>query len=75
MVIKAADNTGKLSSTNQSYTGRELAVWQGSPFPMTVAQLSIAAGNQLIRDLGRKLSDFNGLDGIDNCINGYFFPK
>jgi hypothetical protein len=75
MVIKAADNTGKLSSTNQSYTGRELAVWQGSPFPMTVAQLSMAAGNQLIRDLGRKLSDFYGLDGIDNCINGYFFPK
>jgi hypothetical protein len=58
MVIKAADNTGKLSSTNQSYTGRELAVCQGSPFPMTVAQLSMAAGNQLIRDLGRKLSDF-----------------
>ena len=75
MVIKAADNTGKLSSTNQSYTGRELAVWQGSPFPMTVAQLSMAAGNQLIRDLGRKLSDSYGPDGIKNCINGYFFPK
>ncbi len=75
MLIKAADNTGKLPSTNQSSTGRELAVWQGSPCPMTVAQLSIPAGNQLIRDLARKLSDFYGLDGIDNCINGYFFPK